>query len=229
MIPVLIVAYRNWPALQRCIDSVQTSTVEAEPWVHDNSLINIGLTKGVNKLLQVAEMRGDKYAIWANQDVIFLPDAIEKMISFMDAHPLCAIAGVKQLATDQPDRIIHGGCTDAYPAGVHLVGSVLANDCAESKPMAWVNMAAAILRMEALEEIGLLDDRFFLVGQDSDLCYRAWLGGWQCWYCAEAVVMHDRGGVSSNPSPEQLAIVTKDMEAWGEKWSKKPEPIHDRT
>lgn len=217
MIPVLIVAYRNWEAYQRCIDSVHTSTVLAEPWTHDNSLHNIGLTKAVNKLLKIAQiMQPHRYVIWANHDVQFLPECIEKAIEFMNAHPRCAVAGMKQLDPVNPDRITHAGCDEAYPGGVHITGSVKAGDGAVSKVFPWVNMAACIIRMDAVYEIGLFDERFFLYAQDSQWCYRAWAEGWQVWYAADCEVLHDSSGCSRNPTDEQKAIVNKDMAAWAE-------------
>jgi GT2 family glycosyltransferase len=41
-----------------------------------------------------------------------------------------------------------------------------------------------------LDEVGFLDERFFMNGEDTDLCFRARLAGWEVWYCAEAVVRH---------------------------------------
>lgn len=218
-IPCLIVSYRNVEALDKCIDSVRTSTVLAEPWVHDNSLRNLGLTKGINKLLQIAQhhfgqLVPHKYVLWLNQDVVLFPDTVENAVKFMDEHPRCAVAGMKQLDTENPDRIIHGGTGDAWPAGHHIRGLVSRGDCNESKKFSWVNMAAAILRMDALDEIGLFDERYFLVGQDSAWCFEAMCHGWEVWYCAECVVFHDSRGVSANPSPEQLKIVNEDMRQW---------------
>jgi hypothetical protein len=41
-----------------------------------------------------------------------------------------------------------------------------------------------------LDEIGFLDERFFMNGEDTDLCFRARLVGWKVWFCAEGVVRH---------------------------------------
>lgn len=218
-IPVLIVAYRDWQALQRCIETIQTQTVVCEPMVHDNSLNNIGLTKGANKLLSVALMQNATYAVWVNQDVVLMPDTVEQAVAFMDAHPRCAIAGMKQLDLSDPDRITHGGTGDAYPAGVHLTGLVSKGDHAESKRFGWVNGAAVIFRMDAIAEIGPLDDRYFLYFNDSDWCLTAGLAGWEVWYCADAVVHHESHGCARNPSPEQMKILQADTAAFEQKWS----------
>jgi hypothetical protein len=41
-----------------------------------------------------------------------------------------------------------------------------------------------------LEEVGFLDERFFIYGEDTDLCFRGRLAGWTVWFCAEAGVRH---------------------------------------
>ena len=49
---------------------------------------------------------------------------------------------------------------------------------------------AALYRRRLLDEVGFLDERFFMNGEDTDLCFRARLAGWEVWYCADAVVRH---------------------------------------
>lgn len=217
VIPCLIVGYKNPESLRRCRMSIGADGI---PFVWDNSENNIGLTEAVNQLISKALWTKSKYVIWLNQDVQLLPGTIKAFTDYMDAHPLCAVAGCKQLQTDQPDNILHGGTTDFWPGGKHLGGSVKNGDCNVSGPMNWINMAACCLRIEALRELGLFDERYFLAFQDSDFCLRAWLSHkWEVHYCAEAVVLHDKGGVSSSPSPEQLEILAKDQAAFSEKWA----------
>lgn len=215
MTPCAIVAYRNVEALDRLIESIETQTVLAEPWVHDNSLRNIGLTRGANKLLALATMGLERYVLWLSHDAVLEPECVENAIAFMDAHPRCAVAGFKQIDPDDRDTITHGGCTDAYPSGVHLTGKVSRGDCATSARMPWINMGACIFRVDALQEIGLLDERLELYGQDSEWCFRANASGLEVWYCAEAVCYH-KGGCAQSPTPEQIAIFHKDMATWAE-------------
>jgi GT2 family glycosyltransferase len=49
---------------------------------------------------------------------------------------------------------------------------------------------AALYRRTMLDDVGFLDARFFMNGEDTDLCFRARLAGWEVWYCAEAAVRH---------------------------------------
>ncbi len=59
-----------------------------------------------------------------------------------------------------------------------------------SGPVFGACAGAALYRRAMLDEVGLLDERFFMNGEDTDLCFRARLAGWEVWYCAGAVVRH---------------------------------------
>ena len=216
-LPCLIVAYRKPEELARCVESVEGQTIMCQPVVHDNTENNVGLTVAINTLIRPYLLTETPYLMWLNQDVVLLPECAENAVAFMDAHPRCVVAGFKQLAMNEPDFITHGGCEAAYPAGRHITGHVSKGDCANSRRMPWVNMAACILRVEALRDVGLFNESMFLVGQDSAWCYEATLHNWEVWYCAEAVVWHECDGVSVKPRPEQVEIIDRDMRAW-ERW-----------
>lgn len=59
-----------------------------------------------------------------------------------------------------------------------------------SGPVFGACAGAALYRRTMLDEVGFLDERFFMNGEDTDLSFRARLAGWEVWYCAEAVVRH---------------------------------------
>ena len=61
----------------------------------------------------------------------------------------------------------------------------------------WLSFACALIRRETLEEVGVLDDGYYLYFDDVDYCRRAWGKGWRVLYWPEAHVVHLRG--RSNP------------------------------
>lgn len=65
--------------------------------------------------------------------------------------------------------------------------------------------ACLLLKREALDQVGLLDERFHMYTEEVDLCYRLDAGGWQLWYVPTAVVTHF-GGASSNQNAEEMYL-----------------------
>lgn len=68
-----------------------------------------------------------------------------------------------------------------------VVAPTLPEDTAQVE---WVAGASVLARASMLDEIGGFDETFFLYFEETDLCKRAHMAGWQCWYVPEAKVMH---------------------------------------
>lgn len=181
------------------------------PIVEDNNDVNRGYTRAVNDGLRKVGAE-HRYAIVLNQDAYLAPNAVEEMVWFMGLHPHCAIGGVKQVLASDPDFIYHGGGADMLPVGSHFMGRISNGDCAESRRVAWVNGACEIVRMSALAEIGLMDEAMFLTGSDADWCVAATLRGWEVWYIAEAVCIHEVGVSLNFPDPAITDLMARDME-----------------
>jgi len=215
----IIPFYKRQDQLDKCLAALAASTTPVTPYVHDNSVENVGFTRACNLGLRESMRRGDEFAVLLNQDCYVQPGAIASALAFMAAHPRCAVCGPKQVIADKPDVIIHGGCTDAFPTGKHITGHVSAGDCAVSLPMPWVNGACMVVRTAALYDTGLMDEGYFLIASDSDFCFTARQRGWEVWYCAEATVLHETGGVSSKQqSIEQLSHFNADQLRFRDKW-----------
>jgi hypothetical protein len=63
-------------------------------------------------------------------------------------------------------------------------------DHAEARAADWVIGACMGAPRRAVEQVGLLDEGFFLYYEDTDWCYRMWQAGWEVHYLPEATVMH---------------------------------------
>ncbi|MGB9613004.1 MAG: glycosyltransferase family 2 protein [Candidatus Margulisiibacteriota bacterium] len=55
-----------------------------------------------------------------------------------------------------------------------------------------------LVRKSAIEEVGMMDENFFLYFDDVDWCYRMWEKGWQVAYVAEAAMIHKHARTSAN-------------------------------
>ena len=74
-----------------------------------------------------------------------------------------------------------------------------------------------IVRMEAILEIGLMDENMKMFGSDSDWSYTARARNWETWYIAEAECVHEQG-VSQSRTPEMEKTFERDMVYFRSKW-----------
>jgi GT2 family glycosyltransferase len=209
--------YKNQRQLDTCLEHLKKQTRAVTPFVHDNSVENLGFTRAVNLGLRAAMRAGHTYVLALNQDVYLDGRAVEGAVGFMEKTPRCAIAGIKQRSSQNADFVIHAGCTMAYPTGMHVSGMASAGVGAVSGKMPWVNGAVVVARTEALLDFGVMDENMFLFGSDSDWCYTARARNWEVWYCAEAECIHEVGA-SQNPTVETTMHFQRDMAYWQEKW-----------
>jgi len=217
-VPYIIPFYKNQDQLDKCLAGIARQDGLAEPWVWDNNTNNLYYTKAENLGVKDAFKKGLEFAIIGTQDCYLEPGAVAALLAFMKDHPRCALAGLKQLLASDPDIIVHAGGTIAYPAGQHIGGRASQGVGKISRKVPWVNGACFMARLEAVLEIGLMDENMLMLGSDSDWCYTARARGWEVWYCADAVCHHEVGVSNRGGSPELIKIFQADMGYWRDKW-----------
>ena len=177
---------------------------------------NLGFAKGNNVGITLAT---GKYLFLVNSDVKILPRCVENLIELMEAHPDLALAGPQMWG---PDGSV-GRSTMRFPtlwnslcralaldsvfphsrtfAG-HLMGDF---DHKRSRNVEVLNGWFWVVRRQALEQVGVLDEQFFMYGEDMDWCYRFRKAGWRNFFCAESAAVH-YGGASSGLSPARFYV-----------------------
>ncbi len=78
-------------------------------------------------------------------------------------------------------------------------------DCKSPRSVDVIKGACFLLRRAALEEVGLLDERYFMYTEEVDLCYRLLQAGWKLWWIPQAIVKH-AGEASSRQVAEAMYI-----------------------
>lgn len=171
---------------------------------------NLGFAKANN--IGIREAAG-RYVGLVNSDVIVLPDCLDRLIQFLDQHPRCGIVGPEVLNTDGSLQPSHW----SFPSVSNSLRRTLALDTAglkiaraahpqpEAEPTEPLTIGVDVLsgcfqliRREALERVGLLDDGFFMYGEDMDLCRRFHAAGWEVIYTTGARAIHAGGASSAN-------------------------------
>ncbi|MDZ4229788.1 MAG: glycosyltransferase family 2 protein [Candidatus Veblenbacteria bacterium] len=162
---------------------------------------NRGFAAGNNAGLR--EARGE-YLLILNPDITVLPGQLEALVAFMDTHPKCGLAGPRLV---NPDGSLQYS-TYQFPKfwlplfRRTMLGSIpameprlreyqmLSWDHKQSRTVDWMLGACLIARKKAVEQVGLMDERYFLYVEDTDWCRRFWAQGWEVWYAAEIELVH---------------------------------------
>jgi hypothetical protein len=178
---------------------------------------NVGFAKANNQSWRESSGR---YWLLLNSDAELKAGALRKLVEFADGHPK---AGLVSARLENPDGSPQW-CAHAEPAawrtvletsrlqklipskvrGRLLGGLYFGYD--EPWRMGYGWGTALLARREAVEEVGPLDESFWMYGEDVEWCLRMRRKGWEVWFCPEARVLH-HGGQSSEgrwTAPEKL-------------------------
>ena len=170
---------------------------------------NLGFSGGVN---QVLKKTSSPYIVILNPDTIIFDDFFESVIAYMKKNSDVGIVGPKVI---NADRCVQGSArafptfrsaflgrrslfTRMFPNNRFTCANILSNLSDGKTPMEvdWVSGACMVVKRQALEDVGLLDERFFLYWEDVDWCKRMWDKGWKVTYYPQATIQHTVGGSS---------------------------------
>jgi len=177
---------------------------------------NLGYAKGVN--IGLRSIEGRYYLILNMDTTIVQKDAISNMVDFMDSHPSIGLAGPKLI---NPNGSIQVSCCRfpklMYPIfrrtffrhlyfSKKLLSEYLMLDWKHdsSQPVDWVIGTGMIIRNEAIKQVGLMDERFFMYFEDVDWCRRFWENNWQVYYISSVQIVH----YYSRDSAKKMGVVS---------------------
>jgi len=216
MIPAIIPYYKNTSQLTRCISHLEAQTVPGAIFIRNNDEDNVYFTSAINEGIKQYLGRSCQYLLVLNQDMYLEPTAVERMTEFMDSHPRCGIGAPLQLHSRNPAYAIFAGGRQAFPMGKHTCGDL--KEFTRDQQIPWANGACMILRKEMIQEIGLWDQNYVLIGSDSDYSFTARSRGWQVWRIASAKGIHEQGAAGRLCDRNIELIKIKDMIYFGQKW-----------
>ena len=161
---------------------------------------NVGFAGGNNQAIRQSSGR---YVLLLNPDTVIKPNGLKALVEFMDSNPQAGAAGSLLL---NPDGTLQTSC---YPAltlsrelwrlfhldAVRLYGVYRMSDWDTNKAreIDVLKGASLILRETALEQVGLLDDTYFMYTEEVDLCYRLQKKGWSLYWVPQSKVVHYGG------------------------------------
>jgi len=191
---------------------------EKFPWVKlIENISNVGFARANNQVINKSKSR---YILLINSDTILLPGTLATMVGFMDSHPAAGIVGCKLVYGDGTlqrsarrfptifDDISESFYLDRFFPRSRIFSRHNLGfwEYDEIREVDWVSGACLMVRKEAIQDIGLLDERFFMYSEEMDWCFRMRKCGWKVYYKPNAQVVHFEG-VSSLHKPEWMYIM----------------------
>lgn len=183
---------------------------------------NLGFAKANNHAIRQSK---GKYVLLLNPDTIVAEDTIRGAIAFMETHPKAGGAGVRMTNTDGTDAkesrrgiptpltalFKFSGLCSRFPKNKHTGRYYMGwLPWDEEARIETISGAFFLIRRTALEQIGLLDESFFMYGEDVDLSYRLLKGGWENWYLPLRI-LHYKGESTQKSSFRYVHVFYKAM------------------
>lgn len=190
---------------------------------------NTGFAKANNQAIKLTK---GEYVLLLNPDTVLKEDTLVKTINFMDEHPKAGGLGVKMIdgagnflpesKRGLPTPFVAfckiAGLSTLFPKSkkfnrYHL--GFLNNN--ETHEIDVLSGAFMLMRKNVLDEIGYLDERFFMYGEDVDLSYRIQLAGYKNYYFPHTTIIHYKGESTKKGSLNYVKMFYNSMSLFAEK------------
>jgi GT2 family glycosyltransferase len=214
---IILVNYKDYAErfLDECLSSIRNLDVQVKPdlFIVDNAstektinylqdkapearLIvnasNDGFAKGNNDALKIMMAENYDYALLLNMDASLSPPALKELLSVAENNLQAGAIQARLMLAGDKERINSLGNV------THFLGFGYCRAYQEkfidngriSAPIAYPSGACVLLRIRALTEVGLFDERLWMYNEDQDLGWRLWLRNWECLIAFEAVAYH---------------------------------------
>ncbi|MHA2314383.1 MAG: glycosyltransferase family 2 protein [Candidatus Hermodarchaeia archaeon] len=177
---------------------------------------NRGFAAANNQGIDISKGR---YVLLLNSDTVVLDNAIAKTVAFADSHPKAAIVGCRVL---NPDQTLQPTCF-MFPSILNMLlsSTYLYKIFPKSKffgreQMTWwdrsdvrevdvVTGCFMLIRRKAIQQVGTMDEQFFMYGEETDWCYRIKLAGWKVMFTPVCEIIH-LGGQSSRQKRSKMIL-----------------------
>lgn len=165
---------------------------------------NLGFAEGNNTGIRHVMQGQADYVMLLNNDTVVAHDMLRRLLVVAEAEPCIGIVTPKIYYFDQPTRIWCAGADVDLATGRTRRLRAEEDDNEETEMPHNVGFASGCgicLKRSVIEDIGLLDSRFFLYYEETDWCLRAIRAGWRVVYVPEAKMWHKVSATMGTNSP----------------------------
>lgn len=212
---VVVVNFNGWDDTRACLRSLEVGAREAGVVLVDNASrddrldevavesprchrirnpVNGGWAGGNNVGVRHALKRGARWVILLNNDTVVASEFLDRMRAAAESHPHYGILGPVIGYMEGPKAVMTDGCQfnrAGYPGFFERLEVPLEGDRAPRVvDVDIVNGCCMMVRADVFGAVGLIDERFFLVHEESDLCLRARQAGFASGVLAERLAWH---------------------------------------
>lgn len=238
---VVVLNYDGWDRTGDCLDALGCSrypalqTVLIDNGSHDDRTgefqarypaarvirnpANLGFAGGANIGIRHALAEGAAFVWLLNNDTIVEPGTLEALVRCAQQDPAIGAVG-SVLIEDKASAAVQawgGGKVNLWTGVVRHRRSPTA-EC----DLDYINGASMLLRSSALQDVGLLDEGFFIYWEDVDLCMRLRVAGWRLAVAGDAVVRHAVSATAGRHSRWRKAQYLKSARHFLERHSPAP-------
>lgn len=190
---------------------------------------NVGFAKANNQAIRMAK---GEYILLLNPDTVVEENTFQKCISFMNDHPEAGALGPKMIdgkgqflpeskrGLPTPEVAFYKifGLTKLFPRskrfGKYYLGHTRADKIQEVEVLTGAFM---FIRKTVFEKAGLLDEEYFMYGEDIDFSHRIFKAGYKLFYFPETTIIHYKGESAKRGSLNYVVIFYKAMEIFARK------------
>ena len=206
-VAAVVVNYRNDVDTRRCLKRLAElpnvtvllvnngggSQVEPQQWVETITSPNRGFAAACNLAIKRALAKGYEYIWLVNNDLYVESSTLSALLGAMQAEERIAAVAPKILYDDKPEMIQYAGgfarsdCSPWFPRGDWETDTGRYDSI---ERVDWTSGACMLMSAQAIRDVGLLDESYFLYYEDVDWCMRAKRHDWTCLYVGTCQVRH---------------------------------------
>ncbi|MCL4507647.1 MAG: glycosyltransferase family 2 protein [Chloroflexi bacterium] len=172
---------------------------------------NLGYAGNNNVGIKTALLHGADWVFVLNEDTILAPDCISELVNVGQSNPSIGIVGPMVYHHDEPGVIQSaGGKLGRGWKAQHIGQNEMDHgQFSDAREVDWISGCAILVRRDVVEQVGMLDERFFYYWEETEWCLRAREGGWRITHVPQARIWHKGVQRAYHPSPNVTYYATR--------------------